>query len=33
MRAGFGSKTIFTILRKWNIEDELLDALEGETQL
>ena len=31
MRAGFGSKTIFAILRKWNVDDETLTALEGET--
>lgn len=31
IRAGFGSKTIFTILKKWNVEDEVLTALEGET--
>ncbi len=30
MRAGFRSKTIFTILKKWNVEDETLTALEGE---
>jgi regulatory protein len=31
MRAGFGSKTIFTILRKWDVDDETLTALEGES--
>ena len=31
MRAGFGSKTIFTILKKWDVDDETLMALEGET--
>jgi len=31
VRAGFGSKTIFTILKKWNVEDEVLTALETET--
>ena len=31
MRAGFGSKTIFTILKKWDVDDETLSALEGET--
>lgn len=32
MRAGFGSKTIFTILRNWNVDDETLTALESETE-
>ena len=31
MRAGFGSKTIFTILRKWDVDDETLTVLEGES--
>jgi regulatory protein len=31
MRAGFGSKTIFTILKKWDIDEEVLTALESET--
>jgi regulatory protein len=30
-RAGFGSKTIFKILKKWDVDDEMLTALEGET--
>lgn len=30
MRAGFASKTIFNILRKWDVGDELLTQLEGE---
>jgi len=30
VRAGFGSKTIFTILKKWNVDNEVLTALEGE---
>jgi regulatory protein len=30
MRAGFGTKTIFTILKKWDVEDEVLTALETE---
>jgi regulatory protein len=30
-RAGFRSKTIFTILKKWDVDDEMLTALEGET--
>jgi len=28
MRAGFGSKTIFKILRKWDVDDEVLGELE-----
>lgn len=28
MRAGFGSKTIFAILRKWDVEEDLLEVLE-----
>jgi len=32
MRAGFGAKTIFTILKKWDVDDETLTALEGETE-
>jgi regulatory protein len=32
VRAGFGSKTIFTILKKWDIDDEVLTALEGEAE-
>jgi regulatory protein len=31
MRAGFASKTIFTILKKWDVDDEVLSALEDET--
>jgi regulatory protein len=30
MRAGFAAKTIFGILRKWEVEDEMLSALESE---
>jgi regulatory protein len=30
VRAGFRSKTIFTILKKWDVDDETLTALEGE---
>jgi len=30
VRAGFRSKTIFTILRKWDVDEEMLTALEGE---
>ncbi len=32
MRAGFRSKTIFSILKKWDVDDEMLTALEGENQ-
>ncbi len=32
MRAGFGAKTIFQILKKWDVEEEVLEALESETQ-
>jgi regulatory protein len=31
MRAGFGAKTIFTMLKKWDVDDETLTALEGES--
>jgi len=31
MRAGFGTRTIFAILKKWDIDDEMLTALEGES--
>jgi regulatory protein len=31
-RAGFASKTIFTILKKWDVDDETLTALEGEVE-
>jgi regulatory protein len=30
MRAGFGSRTIFTILKKWDVDDETLIGLEEE---
>ncbi|MGO9088173.1 MAG: regulatory protein RecX [Candidatus Sulfotelmatobacter sp.] len=29
-RAGFGTKVIFTILKKWEVDDETLSALESE---
>ncbi len=32
MRAGFAAKTIFAILKKWDVDDETLSALEEETQ-
>ena len=31
MRAGFGSKTIFKILKKWDVDDEVLEALDSES--
>ena len=31
-RAGFGTKTIFTILKKWDVDDDTLTALESETE-
>jgi len=31
-RAGFGTKTIFTILKKWDVDEEVLGALETEAQ-
>jgi regulatory protein len=31
MRAGFATKTIFTILKKWDVDEETLTALEGES--
>jgi hypothetical protein len=30
-RAGFGTKTIMTILKKWDVDDDTLSALESET--
>jgi len=30
-RAGFRMKTIFTILKKWDVDDETLSTLESET--
>jgi regulatory protein len=32
LRAGFGSKTIFSILKKWDVGEETLSALEGEVE-
>ena len=32
MRAGFGMKTIFGILKKWDVEEEVLEELESESQ-
>src|SRR5579864_2074903 len=31
-RAGFRTKTIFTILKKWDVDDETLTALESESE-
>jgi regulatory protein len=31
-RAGFASKTIFAILKKWDVDDETLSILEGEME-
>jgi regulatory protein len=31
LRAGFGSKTIFAILKKWDVDEEMLTALENES--
>ena len=31
MRAGFGSKTIFSILRKWDVDGEMLGEMESES--
>jgi regulatory protein len=31
-RAGFRSKTIFAILKRWDVDDETLTALEGESE-
>jgi regulatory protein len=32
MRAGFGAKTIFKILRHWDVDEEMLHVLEGESE-
>jgi regulatory protein len=32
MRAGFGMKTIFAILKKWDVDEETLGALESERE-
>jgi SOS response regulatory protein OraA/RecX len=31
MRAGFASKTIFAILKKWDVDEETLTEFENET--
>src|SRR5262249_21931572 len=33
MRAGFGTKTAFSILRKWDVDEEMLGALENEAEV
>lgn len=33
VRAGFGAKTIFTILKKWDVEEEMLSALETDPEI
>jgi SOS response regulatory protein OraA/RecX len=30
-RGGFGTKTIFSILKRWDMDEEILTALESET--
>jgi len=32
LRAGFGAKTIFEILKKWDVEAEVIEELEGEIE-
>jgi regulatory protein len=32
MRAGFGAKTIFAILKQWDVDDDTLTALESEIE-
>jgi len=32
MRAGFGAKIIFGILRKWDVDEEVLGVLENEAE-
>ncbi len=32
VRAGFGTKTIMTILKKWDVDDDTLSALESEAE-
>ena len=32
MRAGFATKTIFLILRKWDVDEETLGLMEGESE-
>jgi SOS response regulatory protein OraA/RecX len=32
VRAGFGSKAIFSILKKWEVDEQVLIALDGEME-
>jgi regulatory protein len=32
LRAGFASKTIFSILKKWDVDDDVLTVLDSETE-
>ena len=32
IRAGFGTRTIFSVLKKWDVDDEVLSALEAEQE-
>ena len=32
MRAGFGAKTIFGILKRWNVDEQVLEELDGEVE-
>ncbi|HVP49822.1 MAG TPA: RecX family transcriptional regulator, partial [Candidatus Bathyarchaeia archaeon] len=32
VRAGFGSRVIFRILKSWDVDDETMTALEGEAE-
>jgi regulatory protein len=32
IRAGFGTRTIITILKKWDVEEDVLTALEAESE-
>ena len=32
VRAGFGSKTIFNILRKWDVDEDILEGVANETE-
>jgi hypothetical protein len=31
-RAGFGTKTVMTILKKWDVDEETMSALESESE-
>jgi hypothetical protein len=30
MRAGFGAKTIFAIMKKWDVDEEIISEFESE---